>query len=395
MAQIRLKKGREKSLKRLHPWIFSGAIESVEGQAQPGETVDIIDSHGRLIAFGAWSPISQIRVRVWTFDVHHDVDQALFRKLLQRAIAGRKSLLEAPDQEARRLVNAESDGLPGIIVDQYGEFLSCQFLSTGGEFWKEVIVSLLRELVPCKGIYERSDSDARTKEGLESSTGVLWGEEPPLLMPIQEGPCRYLIDIKNGHKTGYYLDQRESRAEVARLSAGKDVLNCFAYTGGFGLAALQAGARSVTNIEASGAALEVAHRNVELNELDANRAEQIEGDVFKVLRKFRDEGRLFDLIVLDPPKFAESKGQIEKACRGYKDINLLACKLLRPEGLLFTFSCSGLMTADLFQKIVSDGALDAGRRGQILKRLGQAQDHPTALEFPEGTYLKGLVCRIA
>jgi len=395
MAQIRLKQGREKSLKRRHPWVFSGAIDSVEGHPAPGETVDVIDSHGRLLACGAWSPESQIRVRIWTFEVHQSVDRGLFRSLLERAIRGRKELLEAGDQDACRLVNAESDGLPGIIVDRYGEFLSCQFLTAGAERWKQEIASLLAELVPCKGIYERSDADVRSKEGLSSSTGLLFGQEPPLLLPIREGACKYLVDIKNGHKTGYYLDQRDSRALVASKAAGKDVLNCFAYTGGFGLACLQAGAKSVVNIEASGAAIEVSRRNLELNGLDETRAEHIEGDVFKLLRQFRDEGRTFDLIVLDPPKFAESKGQLERACRGYKDINLLACKLLRQGGLLFTFSCSGLMTPDLFQKIVADAALDAGRSGQILRRLGQAPDHPTALEFPEGTYLKGLLCRIA
>jgi 23S rRNA (cytosine1962-C5)-methyltransferase len=295
---------------------------------------------------------------------------------------------------ALRLVNAESDGLPGVIVDRYGEYLVCQFLSVGAEYWRREIVTLLADLMPFAGIYERSDVDVREKEGLPLATGVLAGSPPPDLIEIDEYGVRFAVDVRSGHKTGFYLDQRDNRALVAEYAEGREVLNGFAYTGAFGVWALRGGAVKVTNVESSAAALDLARRNVELNGFDAERVENVAGDVFHVLRQYRDARRQFDLIVLDPPKFADSRSQIEKASRGYKDINLLAFKLLRPGGLLFTFSCSGLVTPDLFQKIVAGAALDSGRDVQIVRRMTQAPDHPVALNFPEGEYLKGLVCRV-
>ncbi len=392
LKTIVLKAGREKSVLRRHPWIFSGAVASMTGQPESGETVEIRAADGTPLAVGAYSPQSQIVVRVWDFDAATPITRDFLRARLARALSMRKTL--SASGTAGRLVNAESDGLPGLVVDRYGDFLVCQFLSAGAERWKSEVVGLFGELAPCQGIYERSDVDVREKEGLQPVTGVLAGSAPGDLLEIEEGGCHFWVDIKRGHKTGFYLDQRENRAIVGELTQGREVLNCFAYTGSFGVYALRGGASRVTNVEASAPSLELARRNLELNGLDPALAENVEGDVFQVLRRYRDARREFDLIVLDPPKFAESHSQIERATRGYKDINLLAFKLLRPGGLLATFSCSGLVTPDLFQKIVAGAALDAGRDAQILRRLSQSPDHPVALNFPEGEYLKGLICRV-
>ncbi|HEY4731788.1 MAG TPA: class I SAM-dependent methyltransferase [Gammaproteobacteria bacterium] len=394
MTTIILKSGREKSLLRKHPWIFSGAIASVSGKAQAGETVEVKTDKGELLGCGAWSPESQIRVRMWSFETQEKIDAQFFYTRLERAIEARKRLRLDEYTTAYRTVNAESDGLPGIVIDRYGEYLVCQFLSTGAEYWKQVIVEQLVQLLPAKGIYERSDVDVRQKEGLQPASGVLMGEAPPDAIEIKEGDCRFYVDIKHGHKTGFYLDQRENRAAVVEFAQGTEVLNCFSYTGGFGIWALKGGANKVTNLDSSAALLEHARRNIELNHLDTTRVENVAGDAFQILRQYRDANRQFDLIILDPPKFAESKDQIKRASRGYKDINLLACKLLKPGGILFTFSCSGLMEGSLFQKIVADAALDAGRNAQMIRWLTQAADHPTALNFPEGSYLKGMICRV-
>ena len=394
MASVLLKSGRERSLLRRHPWVFSGAVASVEGDPQSGETVEIRAAAGAWLARGAWSPASQIVARVWTFEKSQEIAPAFFEERLRHAAAGRSPLAACDDLTAYRLVNAESDYLPGLIVDRYGDYLVCQFLTAGAERWKRDILDRLLAMIPNAGVYERSDVDVRAKEGLAPRVGVLAGAEPPDLVEIQEGSCRFLVDVKRGHKTGFYLDQRDNRARVAQYARDAEVLNCFAYTGGFAVFALAAGAARAVNVESSAGALDLARRNVELNGLDAAKSENVEGDVFQVLRRYRNDGRQFDLIVLDPPKFAESRVQLDSASRGYKDINLLAFKLLRPGGVLFTFSCSGLMMPELFQKIVADAALDAGRDAQIVERLGQAEDHPTALCFPEGSYLKGLVCRV-
>jgi 23S rRNA (cytosine1962-C5)-methyltransferase len=299
------------------------------------------------------------------------------------------------DTNACRLVCAESDGLPGLIVDRYDRWAVCQFLSAGSEYWKLTIVTCLNNLMPAlSGIYERSDADVRKKEGLAMTTGGLSGEEPPDQVDITENGCRYRVDVKGGHKTGFYLDQRDNRACVAAYARGADMLNCFAYTGGFAVAALKAGAAHVVNIDSSAPALELARTHVALNQLDSHRVDHITGDVFSLLRRYRTDGRTFDVVVLDPPKFVNAKDGLMRASRGYKDISRLAFELLRPGGTLFTFSCSGLMGRDLFQKIVADAALDAGRHAVILHWLNQSPDHPTALNFPEGSYLKGLVCRV-
>jgi 23S rRNA (cytosine1962-C5)-methyltransferase len=390
MASIILKTGRERSLLRRHPWIFANAIAHVEGTPAAGETVDIVSHSGTFLARGAYSPGSQITVRVWTFDVEEPVARALFRARLQRAHAGRRAL----SGSAGRLVHAECDGLPGTVIDRYGDFLVCQFTAAGAEHFKGEIVEALCELVPSVGIYERSDADVREKEGLAPCTGVLRGQPPPTLLEIAEGPCRFWVDVYHGQKTGFYLDQAANRALVREYCAGAEVLDCFAYTGGFALSALLAGADSAVCVESSADALQLLQRNAEHNGIAAERLELLQADAFQMLRRFRDAGRTFDIVILDPPKFAAARSQVAGAARGYKDINLLAFKLLRPAGVLFTFSCSGLVSAELFQKIVADAALDAGREAQIIRRLTQASDHPVALSFPEGGYLKGLVCRV-
>lgn len=393
MKAIVLKRGREKSVLRRHPWIFSGAIARVEGRPGTGETVDILAAEGALLARGAYSPESQISVRVLSFDPREEVSADLVGARVARAVEARLPLLGGDGPAGVRLVNAESDGLPGVVVDRYGAFLVVQFLSAGAEYWKDAVVAHAIRLAPCAGVYERSDVDVREKERLPKRAGRIAGEEPPDLVEIEEGALRFLVDVRRGHKTGFYLDQRENRAMVAPFARGAEVLNCFSYTGGFGVAALAAGASRVTNVDSSAGALELASRNVALNGLDESRTENVEGDAFSVLRTFRDEGRAFDLVVLDPPKFADSQSRLMRAARGYKDINLLAFELLKPGGVLFTFSCSGLVSPELFQKIVADAALDAGCDAQIVRRLSQATDHPTLLSFPEGSYLKGLICR--
>ncbi len=397
MTTIFLKPGRDHTVLRNHPWIFSGGVERREG-AEPaaGETVAVCDAEGAPLGLGAWSPSSQIRVRMWTFGEGGAVDAAFIEQRLAASLAARAALPPARRAtNALRLVNAESDGLPGLVVDRYADFLVCQFTAAGVDRWKAEIVTALAKLCPCAGIYERSDLDVREREGLPLVAGVLAGETPPDLVEIEEQGCRYGVDVKQGHKTGFYLDQRENRAIVAGYAAGREVLNAFAYTGGFGIAALQAGATSVVHVDMSAPSLALARANAARNGIDASRSETIEGNVFEVLRKFRDARRMFDLIVLDPPKFVESKGHLMAAARGYKDINLLGIKLLRPGGILATCSCSGLMPTELFQKIVTDAACDARREVHLLQRLEQAPDHAESLAFAEGHYLKGLLCRVS
>jgi 23S rRNA (cytosine1962-C5)-methyltransferase len=395
MASVFIKAGREKSLLHRHPWIFSGAVRNVEGGMKSGQTVDVLSHRGDLLARGAYSPHSQITVRIWSFGPEERIGPVFFHRRLERSIRSRRIVLRNHDVTAYRLVNAESDGLPGVIVDRYGDFLVCQFLSAGAEYWKREILSQLRELVPHRGLYERSDLDVREKEGLRPSSGLLCGQEPPDLMEIQEGPVRFCVDIRHGHKTGFYLDQRENRSRIPGFCEDAEVLNCFSYTGGFGVWALKYGAARVTNVESSPRVMQLCNRNFEINDVDMRMVENMEGDAFKVLRRYCDTRRQFDLIVLDPPKFAASRNQLDRASRAYKDINMLAFKLLKPDGVLFTFSCSGAVDADLFQKIVAGAAVDARIDGQILERLSQASDHATGLNFSEGTYLKGLVCRVS
>jgi 23S rRNA (cytosine1962-C5)-methyltransferase len=393
MVKIFFKPERDKSAKRRHPWVYSGSIARLSGEPALGETVEAVASSGEFLGYGAFSPHSQIRIRLWNFDPAQPIDRAFFRQRLEQALQLRRSIFSNQTPDACRLVNAESDGLPGLIIDRYENYLVGQFLSSGAEFHKDTIIDALHELIPCRGIYERSDSDARQKEGLKRSSGLLWGEEPPELIDIREGPFRFWVDIRSGHKTGFYLDQRDNRSMIARFAANREVLNCFAYSGGFGIAALHGGASRVTNVDSSRAILDLAAKNFQRNGFTSDQAEFIDADVFRLLREFGQAGRRFKLIVLDPPKFAESASQVQRAARGYKDINRLAFELLDPGGVLFTFSCSGALEQGLFQKIVADAALDARRNAKILFWLTQAADHTVNLNFPEGSYLKGLVVR--
>ncbi len=389
-----LAKGREKSLLRRHPWVFSGAVARMEGKAAPGETIDIVDHQGKWLARAALSPASQIRARVWTFDPNETIDIAFFTRRLTQAQQWRDWLAKKDGLDSYRLIAGESDGLPGVTIDRFGNFLVLQLLSAGAEYQRPALVSALQACYPECSIYDRSDVAVRKKEGMELAQGPVSGELPPDLLAIEEHGMKLLVDIKGGHKTGYYLDQRDSRFATRRYVEDKRVLNCFSYTGGFAVSALMGGCRQVISVDTSQDALDVAKQNVELNQLDLSKAEFVRDDVFKLLRKYRDQGETFDVIVMDPPKFVENKSQLHGACRGYKDINMLAIQLLNPGGILLTFSCSGLMTTDLFQKIVADAATDAGRDVQFIEQFRQAADHPVIASYPEGLYLKGFACRV-
>jgi 23S rRNA (cytosine1962-C5)-methyltransferase len=390
MKQVILKHDREKSLKRRHPWIFSGAIQKVTGSPARGETVDVLTTGGQFLGRGAWSPESQMSVRMWTFS-EEEIGPDYFRKKIDQALFLRKPPVIGNGTTGVRLVHSESDGLPGLTVDRYGEYLVCQFSAAGTDFWKDSLVTILHETVACKGIFERSDLSVRKKEGLAESVGLMWGEEPPEVIEIGEDGRKYQVNIRTGHKTGFYLDQRDNRSLVGDCSRDRDVLDCFSYTGGFAVAALTGGANHVTLLDSSGPALAQADLNIGLNGIPEGMRTLMEVDVFQALRKFRADNRQFDLIILDPPKFVESRHQIDKGARAYKDINMIALQLLKPGGLIFTFSCSGHMEDLLFQKIVADAALDSGRELKILNWLSQAPDHPVMASFPEGKYLKGLM----
>lgn len=393
-ARLILAKGREKSLLRRHPWVFSGAVHRVEGKANSGETIDIVDSQGKWLARGAYSPSSQIRARVWTFKQDEDIDIEFFIRRLQQAQNWRDYIAKRDGLDGYRLIAGESDCLPGITIDRFQNFLVLQLLSAGAEYQRAPLIAALQHCYPECAIWDRSDVAVRKKEGLELTQGHVVGDEPPALLPIQEHGMSLLVDIKEGHKTGFYLDQRDSRLAARNYAAGRNVLNCFSYTGAFAVSALMGGCTKVTNVDTSQAALDVARQNVELNKLDLSRAEFVREDVFQLLRKYRTEGQQFDMIVMDPPKFVENKNQLASACRGYKDINMLALQLLRPGGILLSFSCSGLLPTDLFQKILADAALDAGREIQFVEQFRQAADHPVTGAYPEGLYLKGFACLV-
>lgn len=394
MAVIRLKPGREKSALNRHPWVFSGAIAQTQGAPQPGEIVEVCDSAGHFLARGYYNPRSQIVVRLLTWEADEEVSPAFWRRRLQMSIDRRAALLHNSATTACRLAFAESDGLPGLIVDRYGDWLVLQALTLGIEAHKAVLVEALLDLLAPRGIYERSDVDVRAQEGLRSTVGNLAGEAPPEQVVIVENDLRFQVDMLRGHKTGFYLDQRENRRRVSLHCADADALNVFSYTGGFAVYAAAHGASRVANLDSSADALRAAEANLRLNNLARESDESIEGDAFSVLRTLRDRGRQFDVVILDPPKFAFSQGQLNAATRGYKDINMLGMRLLRPGGTLCTFSCSGLVSEDLFQKVLFGASVDVGRDVRILERLGQGSDHPVLLTFPEAAYLKGFICRV-
>lgn len=393
-VRLYLAKGREKSLQRRHPWVFSGAVLRVEGKANSGETIDIVDNQGKWLARGAYSPQSQIRARVWTFNQDEEINIDFFIRRLQQAQSWRNWLAKRDGLDGYRLIAGESDGMPGITIDRFQNYLVLQLLSAGAEYQRAALLSALQHCYPECAIYDRSDVAVRKKEGLELTQGHVFGAEPPALLPITEHGMSLLVDIKQGHKTGFYLDQRDSRLAARNYAAGRDVLNCFSYTGAFAVSALMGGCKKVTNVDTSQDALDIARQNVELNKLDLAKAEFVREDVFQLLRKYRADGVKFDMIVMDPPKFVENKNQLASACRGYKDINMLALQLLRPGGILLSFSCSGLLPTDLFQKILADAALDAHREIQFVEQFRQAADHPVIGSYPEGLYLKGFACLV-
>ena len=422
-ATILLKEGRDKPVRNRHPWIFSGAIGRLKGQPAPGDLVTIADHKGAPLATAYYNAKSQIQARILSWNPDEPINEGFWYGRLRQAIAGRATMGLITNYELRitneegnaaaatysgspppllprttacRLVNAEADGLPGLIVDRYGDHLVMQCLTLGIDRRKEGLVPALVELLHPTGILERSDVDVRGKEGLRPVIETRYGATTPAELTVRENGFSFLVDVHHGHKTGFYLDQRDNRAAVGNpaLMAGREVLNVFAYTGAFGVYAAAAGARAVIQVDSSTPALETAERIMALNGTAQPTDEYLSGDAFEVLRYFREEGRQFDAVILDPPKFAHNQGQIDRAARGYKDLNWLAMRLLRPEGILATFSCSGLITADLFQKIVFGAAVDAGRDVQVLQHLGQSADHPVLLSFPESAYLKGLLCRV-
>jgi 23S rRNA (cytosine1962-C5)-methyltransferase len=391
---LHLKPNREKSILKHHPWIYSGAVEKVTGNPNSGETVAVYASDGKFLAWGAYSPKSQIICRIWTWDESDVIDSEFLRRKLQIAIDFRKAYISNGVTNSYRCVFSESDGIPGLIIDRYDSCLVLQITSAGAEFWRNSLIGICREVPGVTVCYERSESEIRKLEGLSPSQGLIFGTKLNSPLEIHEWGIRYLVDIENGQKTGFFLDQRENRKMVQEFSNNARVLNCFSYTGGFSLNAFKGGATEIISIDSSAEAIGLAVKNWELNSFPNDRGIWIEGDVFQELRKFRDRNEKFDLIILDPPKFAPNTRSVPAAARAYKDINLLAFKLLREGGVLFTFSCSGGIDSDLFQKIVQGAALDAKREVLILEKLRQDLDHPVSLNFPEAEYLKGLICRV-
>lgn len=400
MSKAVLKRGREWPTVHLHPWIFSGSIVRVEGAPQAGDEIEVFSEKGDFLGVGAYSPLSQIRVRMLSF-AKRGVDLA---GMVAASAERRRVLLNGGDVTAVRLIHGESDGIPGVVADWYDGWIVVQLSTAWAESRKMEIASALMSIPGAKGVYNRSDVDSRAREGLpvdgDEVKGAIIGPEPPELIEVREWGMNLLVDPRNGHKTGFYIDQREARRDVAALSRGRRVLNAFSYTGAFGVAAIIGGAKSVVNLDLSEGALALAQRNLDINPDAVNAVksgaagfECMKADVFKALRRFRDEGRSFDLIVLDPPKFADTKAQLMRAARGYKDINLLAMKLLAPGGILATFSCSGAMDEEFFSTILREAAFDSGRDFSIIGRTRQAADHPVRLAFPEGLYLKGFILR--
>ena len=396
VPRLILKAGKEKPILNGHPWVFSGAVKKIEGDPKIGQAVIVVSHDNTYLGMAAYSPHSQIRARMWTLKSTTEVNEEFFNSRLRKAVKYRNALIDLGyiNRNAYRLVFSESDYLPGLIVDQYANLLVVQFLTAGMEYWRETIIEQLNNITSIQTIYERSDGDVRNLEGLESKVGWISGMSVQNPTQIIENDIHFFVDYQQGQKTGFYLDQFENRKKIRHFLNDKKVLDCFSYTGGFSITSLVAKAKDVTAIESSANSIQLAQKNMELNNLNRSKCKWINGDVFTELRKFRDADEKFDVIILDPPKFAATSSQIHRAARGYKDINLLALKLLIPGGILITFSCSGGISASLFQKIVNDASVDAGKRIRIINRLHQASDHPVTTHFPESEYLKGLICQI-
>ncbi|WP_113660758.1 class I SAM-dependent rRNA methyltransferase [Pedobacter nanyangensis] len=394
MIEIKLKKGKEKAVYQRHPWVFSGALDKIKGKPENGEVVKVLDNQGDFLAYGYYNDQSRVAVRLLEWDENVDIDEAWYAQKIDTAIAGRAHLLASEETTASRLIFSEADFLPGLIVDRYADFLSVQILSSGIEKAKETIIKVLVERLQPKGIFDRSDATARTHEGIAAENGLLWGENPAEFIEVKENGIKYHINIAEGQKSGFYCDQRDNRNILASYSKGKTVLDCFSYSGGFSLNAFAQGAAQVTSVDSSPLAIETLKQNMALNQFDSSRHIAIQSDVNKQLRQFNDEGKKFDVVVLDPPKYAPSRSALDRAARAYKDLNRRGLMLLESGGLLATFSCSGAVDIETFKQIIAWAALDAGREVQVIKQFCQPEDHPVRLSFPEGEYLKGLLLRV-
>lgn len=390
-GKVIVKPEREDAVKRRHPWLFSGSIAKVEGKVQPGDVVDVVSHDGTWLARGFINPNSEVPVRLATWEQNEKLDEEWLWKRLQQAWQKRQQWGIPNQTDAFRLVYAESDFLPGIIADCYAEFVVVQIYTPAMERWRETIAHFLAELLRPRGVFERSDFDTRIREKLVPRVGPIWGEPPPERIVVTEHGLKFFVDVWRGHKTGFYLDQRENRVRSAPYLKGERVLNAFSYTGSFAVYALREGAKKVINLDTSAEALRLGEENAALNGFGES-VQSIEGNAFQVLRRFRDAGEQFDAIVLDPPRFAPTKATVPNALRGYKDINWLAMRLLKPGGFLVTFSCSGMVSAEMFQQVLFEAALDANREVLIVERLSQSRDHPILLTFPESEYLKGFIC---
>ncbi|WP_158825744.1 class I SAM-dependent rRNA methyltransferase [Mucilaginibacter lacusdianchii] len=394
MIDVILKKGKEKAVLQRHPWVFSGAVERIKGKPANGDIVRLLDAQGGFMAYGFYNKESRVALRLLEWNENTPVNDTWFRQKVAIAVQSRSNILQDGSNNTCRLIFSEADYLPGLIVDKYADYLSLQILTSGIENNKAVIIDELQRLLQPKGIYDKSDASSRAHEGLETANEVLAGDAPPELVEVKENKIVYGINIAEGQKSGFYCDQRDNRHILATHTAGKKVLDCFCYTGGFTLNSLQHGAASVTSVDSSALAIDTLRKNIELNKLDASKHSAIQSDVNKQLRRFKEEGEKFDVIVLDPPKYAPSRSALDRASRAYKDLNRIAMLLLNSGGLLATFSCSGAMDIDTFKQVLAWAALDAGKQVQFIYQFCQPEDHPVRASFPEGEYLKGLLCRV-
>ena len=394
MVEIKLKKGKEKAVLQHHPWVFSGALEKIKGAPENGEVVKVYSASNDFLAYGYYNDQSRVAVRLLSWDENQLIDESWYEGKINQAISSRAHLAKSEDTNTYRLIFSEADFLPGLIVDKYDDFLSVQILSSGIEKAKNTIINLLVKALKPKGIFDRSDATARTHEGITAENGLLWGENPPAFIAVKENGISYNINIAEGQKSGFYCDQRDNRKFLAEYTEGKNVLDCFSYSGGFSLNAFKNGASSVTSVDSSALAIETLKQNINLNNFDETKHVAIQSDVNKQLRQFSEEDKKFDVIVLDPPKYAPSRSALDRAARAYKDLNRRGLMLLEKGGLLATFSCSGAVDIETFKQIIAWAALDAGKEVQIIKQFSQPEDHPVRISFPEGEYLKGLLVRV-
>lgn len=394
MVEIKLKKGKEKAVWQHHPWVFSGALEKINGQPENGDVVRVVDATGSFLAYGYFNDQSRVAIRLIEWTEQTPVDEAWYIRKINDAIRLRRNILTDVGTTACRLIFSEADFLPGLIVDKYAEFLSVQILSSGMEKVKPILINALCNALNPKGIFDRSDANAREHEGIRSENGLLWGEAPPAFIEVKENGVRYHINIAEGQKSGFYCDQRDNRRLLAEYASGKNILDCFCYSGGFSLNALKSGAKSVTSVDSSALAITTLKQNITLNHLHDRTHTAIQCDVNKQLRMYKDAGEKFDIVILDPPKYAPSRSALDRAARAYKDLNRLGLSLLEAGGLLATFSCSGAVDIETFKQIVAWAALDAGKELQVIRQFSQPEDHPVRLSFPEGEYLKGLLVRV-